>query len=98
MYRFACLPVFLSPCLLVLGAAFLSTPPASAQDREPPALRLAGLVPGGVRNSLTESWGTFDFSLTNLTNTDRQSRVLLFYEGQPDVQYGRDVWVPARST
>jgi hypothetical protein len=54
-------------------------------------------VPGGARNSATESWGAFDFNLTNLTDADRTARVLVSYDGQPDVQYGRDVWVPARS-
>src|SRR5207244_11025102 len=68
------------------------------QDREPPSLRLSGLLPGGVRNSLTESWGRLDFKLTNTTDTDRRARVFAFYEGRPDVQYGRDVWVPARSS
>jgi hypothetical protein len=46
----------------------------------------------------TESWGKLDFTVTNPADFDRQARVLLNYEGQPDVQYGRDVWVPARST
>jgi hypothetical protein len=46
---------------------------------------------------VTESWGTLAFSLTNLGDTDREARILAFYKGQ-DVQYGRDVWLPARST
>jgi hypothetical protein len=28
---------------------------------------------------------------------DRQARVLFSYQDEPDVQYGRDIWVPARS-
>jgi hypothetical protein len=68
-----------------------------AQD-QPPLLRLGGFLPAGVRNSATESWGTFEFNLTNFSDNDRQARVLMFYEGQPDVQYGRDVWVPARAS
>ncbi len=55
-------------------------------------------MPGGVRLSATESWGTFDVRVTNLTDADRLARVLVLYEGRPDVQYGRDVWVPARAT
>jgi hypothetical protein len=47
---------------------------------------------------VTEGWGTLDFELTNWDNSDRQARVLIFYEGRPDVRYGRDVWVPAHST
>ncbi|HZY88764.1 MAG TPA: hypothetical protein VFE78_28325, partial [Gemmataceae bacterium] len=70
--------------------------PASAQA--PPTFRLDGLYPGGARSTATEGWGSFDFSLTNLTDADRSARVLLSYLDQPDVQYARDVWVPARST
>jgi hypothetical protein len=55
-------------------------------------------VPAGARSTATEAWGSYDVGLTNLTDTDRSARVLLSYDGQPDVQYGRDVWVPARST
>ena len=51
-----------------------------------------------LRIYVTDSWGTFDFDLTNLTDTDRRGRVVVFYQGRPDVEYGRDVWVPARST
>jgi hypothetical protein len=85
------------PLLAVLGTALLC-PAALAQPpvREP--LRLAELVPGGVRSSVTEAWGTLDFKLTNFTDADREARVLVFFADQPDVQYGRDVWVPAHST
>jgi hypothetical protein len=51
-----------------------------------------------MRIYATDNWGTFDFELSNRTDTDRLGRVVLFYEGRPDVEYGRDVWVPARST
>src|SRR5262245_22084253 len=86
-------------CLLLAGLwlGLLCGPPAPAQDRKPPPLRLSGLVPAGVRTTATESWGTFTFNLTNLTATDRLARVLLSHHGRPDTQYGRDVWVPAHS-
>src|SRR3954454_6062144 len=71
---------------------------AVAQEQAPPALRLDGTYPGGVRYSVTEAWGAFDLTLTNASDQDRQARALLFYEGHEDLQYGRDVWVPARST
>jgi hypothetical protein len=79
---------------LVLAVASCST--ASAQT--PPSLRLGEPTPGGGRTKATESWGTFDFSLTNYSAADRLARVLVFYEGQEGVQYGRDVWVPANAT
>jgi hypothetical protein len=81
-----------------LGVGFLGHSSAPAQDPEASPLRLGGLTPGGGRIFVTESWGTLDFELTNLTDTDRQARVLIFYDGQPDVRYARDVWVPAHST
>jgi hypothetical protein len=76
--------------------ALLACPTAAAQA--PETLRAAGVMPGGVRHSATESWGSFDILLTNLTDTDRQARVFVSYAARPDVQYGRDLWVPAHAT
>src|SRR5207237_876312 len=93
-----CLPALSDRIFVSLAVALLCCPAAPAQSVEPPPLRLDGVVPSGVRASATESWGAFTFNLTNSSDTDRQARVLLSYVGAPDVQYGRDVWVPARST
>jgi hypothetical protein len=71
------------------------TPAAWADD--PLTLRVEGVRPFGVRNSATESWGVFDCTLTNLTDTDRLARVLVFYDGRPEEQFGRDVWVSAHA-
>src|SRR6266540_5559522 len=90
-----------APCLRVACAwlALLCCPVmTSAQDRQSP-LRLDGIQPGGARPRLaTESWGTYDVILTNNGDTDRRARVLVSHKGRSDVQYGRDVWVPAHST
>jgi hypothetical protein len=94
-------PMFHSPRLrlvVVLAMAFLCGPVTPAQEREGPPLRLGGVVPGGLRTSATESWGMYDFSVTNLSDQDRLARVLAFFPDRPDVQYGRDVWIPANST
>ncbi len=84
--------------IVALALVLFSWPAVSAQQREAPSLVLGGVVPGGVRASATESWGMYDFSVTNRTDQDRLARVLVFFPERPDVQYGRDVWVPARST
>jgi len=81
----------------VLAMAFLSCPAALAQNGEVPPLRLANVVPGGVRVSVTESWGVYDFEVTNRSDKDRLARVFVFFPDRPDVQYGREVWVPAHS-
>jgi hypothetical protein len=71
---------------------------ASAQESAPPPLRLDGMQPSGVRRTAAESWGAFEFHVTNITGIDRHARVVLFYDGEPDVQYGRELWVPPNST
>jgi hypothetical protein len=84
--------------LAALTLALLAGPPAPAQEGDAARLRLDGVRPGGVRHTLTTSWGTFDVTLTNFADHDRQARVLVSYAGRPDEQYGRDVWVPAHAT
>ena len=79
---------------IALAAALLAVP-AAGQDR---GFRLEGLYPVGGRTSVTEAWGTLRFTVTNLDPTPHDLRVLVFYPEHPDVQYGRDVWVPANST
>jgi hypothetical protein len=94
-------PAFPRPSrLLTAGAALVLTLLAAAAPAADDAapLRL-GIEPSkGLRISATESWGTLDLTLTNLSDTDRRARVVMFYQGRPDAEYGRDVWVPARST
>ena len=71
--------------------------PVWAQSAGPPPLRLDGVKPVGPRTSATERWGTYEINLSNLTDVDRLAAVVLFFEGRPEVQYARDLWVPARS-
>jgi hypothetical protein len=78
---------------IVLAATVLAVPVA-AEDR---GFRLEGLYPVGGRTSVTEAWGTLQFTVTNLDPAPHNLRVLVFYPEHPDVQYGRDVWVPANS-
>ncbi|MFO0847511.1 MAG: hypothetical protein U0871_02965 [Gemmataceae bacterium] len=78
----------------VIGLVALAAA-AHGQGGDPASLRLDGLNPTGGANAVTESWGTLGFSLENRSLTDRTGRLLVFYPEQPDVQYGRDVWLPA---
>ncbi|MCI0642438.1 MAG: hypothetical protein L0Y72_31090 [Gemmataceae bacterium] len=71
---------------------------ALAQPGEVPTLRLDGLTPAGVRASVTDNLGILAFHITNFTKQDRKARVAVFYKGKADVQYARDVSVPARAT
>src|SRR5579859_54925 len=84
------LRVFLAP-LLLLGFA-------CAAKGQPPPLRLEGVQSSPLRQFVTDNWGTFDFTLTNSSDSDRRARVVIFYVDRPEEQYSRDVWVPAHST
>jgi hypothetical protein len=83
--------------LAVLGVLLVASATAQGQS-EPSPLRLEGVKPGGVRMSATESWGAFDLSLLNRSDSERTAQGYVFYDGHPDLQYGRELWVPPRST
>jgi hypothetical protein len=60
-------------------------------------VRLKGLEPGGARTTLTDTWGLLQAEVVNPGPTGRDMRVMVLFPDQPGVQYGRDVWVPARA-
>ena len=51
-----------------------------------------------VRNSITESWSTLRVELSNTGSRGLLARVVVFYPEKPDVQFVRDLFVPARSS
>src|SRR5262245_35226373 len=71
---------------------------ARGQDRDGEPLRLQEVAPPGVRTTLTERWGTLSFTVINRHSAGRDARLLASFPEQPDVQYGRDFWVPAGSS
>ena len=71
------------------------TSPSLAQDESADPLRIRGMVPSGLRTSVTESWGTLSFTISNPGESARDLRVLVFFPARPDLQFGRDVWAPA---
>lgn len=71
--------------------------PAAAQERQAPLLRLEKMTPGGARATATDGWGAYDLAVINASDKDRMARVLVLFDERPDVQYGRDVWVPAHA-
>ena len=76
---------------IALAAALLAVP-ATAEDR---GFRLEGLYPTGGRSSVTEAGATLRFTVTNRDPEPQGLRVLVFDPEQPDVRFGRDVWIPA---
>jgi hypothetical protein len=86
-----------TPLLLVLGLWLRSSGGAWAQGQDTELL-LRKLSLCGARFSLTESWGTLELTIANPNPTSRDARLCVFFASRPDVQYGRDVWVPGRSS
>jgi hypothetical protein len=82
---------------IVLLAVLLAAPTAGAQEPDAPRLLLSGIQTGGTRNTVTEGWSKIDFIVTNRTDSDRKVRVFAFYENRKDIQYGRELWVPAQA-
>lgn len=82
--------------LAVLGALL---PIQAAWAQGPPlrAVEVTGIEPGPARHSLSDQWGTLQLRLSNGGTEDRNVRVVVFYSDRPDIQYGRDVWMPAKS-
>jgi len=84
--------VVLAFVLLIFGVIS-----SDAQERSSRELRVQGFNPTGPRSSLTESAGTLQIIVSNPDVVDRHARVVVFYSATPDVQFARDVWVPAQS-
>jgi hypothetical protein len=83
-------------CALLFG--LLACCRASAQEEQSSHVRLDGISPAGVRSTVTDNWGACQIILSNAGDSDSRARILLFYNGRPDEEYGRDVWVPAHAT
>jgi hypothetical protein len=82
---------------IAMLALLLSNFPARGQDPTPRP-RLLGPYPGGARSYLSDQPGTLDFGIVNSGLEELHARVVSFYAEEPERQYGREVWVPARST
>jgi hypothetical protein len=82
--------------VVALGVLLSGRGRAPGQDEAEP-LRLSGLFPVAPRATVTEAWGTLEFTIENLGDTAKLARVVVFYPDQRDVQYAREVWVPAHS-
>jgi hypothetical protein len=83
---------------IILGLLACSGPALRAQETDPKLLRAEGFIPTGPRSSVTESPGTLQVTVDNPDTTDKDARVVVFYSARRDVQYARDVWVPAHSS
>ncbi|CAN5204626.1 hypothetical protein BH10PLA2_BH10PLA2_30350 [soil metagenome] len=83
--------------VLVLAVCLVQGVPAWGQSSDQPP-RLRGMFAAGARSYLSERPGTLDFGIVNRADQGIQTRVVSFYGENMERQYGRDVWVPAKST
>ena len=56
------------------------------------------LSTGGSYVYVPEKWGELHFSVTNVREEPREMICATSFEDQPQLQFGRRIWVPARST
>src|SRR5262249_45571893 len=86
-----------TPLLAALAILFGMSPPLLAQQAGAQP-RLRSLTPAGARSYLSQRPGTLRFGVSNPLTSDLDARVVTFYEDAPDTQYGRDVWLPSKTT
>jgi hypothetical protein len=80
---------------VVAGLWLIQATPGAAQTPRP---HIKNLGPSGLREYISDSYGTVGFALVNPADRDIRARVLTFYAGAQEKQYGRDVWAPAHAT
>ena len=83
---------------LFVTVSLVRSPVIRAQDERKEELRLSSFSPIDIYPFVGDSWVTWEITLENRSRVGRDARVLVSYADQPHVQYGRDVWVPARSS
>lgn len=84
--------------VMALATGLLLVQPAVVAGQSPAAHpHLKNLGPSGLRDFMSDSYGTIGFGLVNPSDQDIQVRVLTFFAGAEGKQYGRDVWSPAHS-
>ncbi len=85
------------PAILAVILSTILSSAVHAQRKESSPVRVGGLDPNGGRSSVTENWGSLGIDLTNPEPIPRAIRIAIFYADQPNVQFERDIWVPAES-
>lgn len=84
--------------LLFLSGLLLSPPEAAAQgpSSEKPRFEEMGRS-AGVRRYAPGEWGVVSARLVNPTANSVNLRATTYFEGESNIQYARDVWMPPHS-
>ncbi len=84
--------------LLLLAALTPDGQPCMGQDRPAAELRL-GQAPSsaGVRRYSPDTWGIVRFNIVNPTDEPAEALTVTYFPGDPNLQYGRKLWVPPHS-
>jgi hypothetical protein len=72
----------------------------AAEDRPPaPEVRLSAIRPsvGGLYSYVPGKWSVLGITVSNPDDEPREILSATYFDGAPTVQYGRQVWIPARS-
>src|SRR5437762_6712832 len=88
--------------VLTLTAALLWSPDASrgaVPKRRRPQVEYSPIQPGmgGVSVYAPGKWGILNLHVRNPVETPQELLSTTYFEGQPTLQYGRRLWLPARS-
>lgn len=85
-------------CLWPTGGALAQSEPADPNQPKKNVGFAVGLVsPGGTYAYVPGRWGTLHVQLKNPTDKAMELIAATYFDGESTLQYGRRMWVPARS-
>ena len=85
--------------LLVCWAIGIESGSVCGQETKPDVrFSVANATSGGSNVYSPEKWGLLHINVTNRRHEPRELLVATFFDAEPTLQFGRRLWLPARST
>lgn len=93
MTRTCALPAVWVGLAVLIGSVSGYAQSEAARER----LTVAEALPAGTRTYAAGAWGLVEVSVTNRSEMPAKVLSSLFFPGDPNQQYGRELWMPPRS-
>ena len=83
----------------VLAVALIWSSPASGDDARKPRVEYSAIQAGmgGVSLYVPGKWGILNLAVKNPLEESHELLSTTYFDGQPTLQFGRRIWLPARS-
>ena len=88
--------LFGAPAIALVGLAIAGSL-ALAQSNPDAPKQIRAAAPAGTRSYAPGQWGLVEVNVANPGNTAATALTSLLFPGDPNLQYGREMWLPPRS-